>query len=116
MAKIDNSELKRIIAAMKKQKITGLPGGGNLVRPPSSKNRRAAGRIVESFAKKAGLDLGKINHLMAEDQKLVRGAFAKEQAVLGKHFRSGDAAFRSAMASRLQALKYLGQPFISNFI
>src|SRR5262245_30005848 len=115
MAKIDRSELKRIIAAMKSRKLAHPPEGTDFTRPPRLKNRRAAGRMIESIAKKAGLDVSKVNQLLTEDQKVVRAVFEKEQAEAAKHFRTAQAAFRSSMAARLQALGLLGRPFTSSF-
>ena len=115
MAQIDKSELKRVIAAMKNPKLPGLPGASDSKGPPS-KNRRTIAKMIEPAVKKTGLDLGKINKLLTEDQKALRAVFKKEQAVAAKHFRTADAAFRSAMAVRLQGLKLLGDPFTSTIV
>lgn len=115
MANIDQRELKRIIAAMKDRKFTGPNGKGGSF-PTLSKNRRAAAKLVDSVMTKAGLDVSKINRLLAEDQKAARGVFAKQQANAAKHFRTADASFRSGQAARLQALKLLAVPFASSFL
>ena len=116
MAKIDKSELKRVIAAMKNRKFASPPGGSDSRRPPPSTNRRAITKMVESVMKKAGLDLSKINQMLAEDQKALRGVFDKQQAAAARHFRAADAAFRSGMAARLKALSLLATPFTSSFV
>lgn len=116
MSTIEKSELKRVIAAVKGGKIATVGGPDGFKRRPASKNRRAAVRMVESVAGKAGLDLDKVSGLLAADQKALRGAFDKRRAVAARNFRAAEKVFRSGIAARFEALKLLQVPFASSFI
>jgi hypothetical protein len=116
MPDIDKSEIKRIIAALKGRKLPVSPAPRESFRPPISAKRRTAGKMVESVLAKTGLDLARIQNLVAEDQKAMRGAFDKQMAAVAKKFKTARAAFRSGMAARVEALKLLGLPHLSTFV
>ena len=49
-------------------------------RPPVSKNRRAAGKVLEAALAKAGLDVSKLDEMLAQDRREVRSDFRKQLA------------------------------------
>jgi hypothetical protein len=116
MAPLANAELKRVVAAMKSRKFATLGGESDFELPRQSGARSAAAKMVESVAAKAGLDLSKLNKLLADDQKASRRAFDKQRAAAARDSRAAQAAFRSGTASRLQALTLLRTPFLPSLV
>lgn len=117
MAKINNAELKRIIAALKNGKFESPLGRSGFTRPPVTRNhRRSIAKLVESAAMKAGLDVSKVDKLLAKDQNALRADFDKQKAWAARNSRSAEAAFRRGTAARLQALELLSTPFTSSVI
>jgi hypothetical protein len=113
MAKIKDAEVKRVVSAIKARPS---PWRTSQARRVVSKNRRAIGKMVETALSKTGLDVGKIDKLLAQDQKEMRGLFAKENAAAAKHFSAAQAEYRQAMATRMKVSELLATPFTSTLI
>jgi hypothetical protein len=116
MTNIDKSELKRIIAAIKKDELPSAPGTREFIPLPVSAQRRALAHMVEPVFSKAGLDISKVAKLLGHNQRALRTAFDKDSSAARKRSREANAAFRSGMAVRLEALKLLRAPFVSSFL
>ena len=104
MTKIDNAELERIISRIKKlPKRTPRP---LVQRPPISKHRLAAAKMLEATLAKAGLDVAKFNKLIAQDQREAR-AFLKKR--LAKPSADARAAAKAAQRQRAEAYAKVGK-------
>lgn len=115
--RIDQTELNRIIEALKKRKPEDLPGEIMHRLPPVvTKNQHAAAKMIKSVMAQAGLNVGNIDKMLAEDQKALRADFDKQRAEAASRFPATEKAFRSTMATRLRALKLLGTPFTPSFV
>jgi hypothetical protein len=112
----NKSELERIISAIKAGKIPTSAARTDAGIQVLSSKRRAAAKMVESSLRKAGFDEDKFKKLVADDQKAVRAAFEKRRAAAAKNARGSNAAFRSAMAARAQALSLVHVPFAPTIV
>jgi hypothetical protein len=115
MVTIDQAEFKRVVSALHNR---SHPNFQQMERREGqiSKNRRAAGKLLESFFSKAGLDLGKLNQLHAQEQAELRSIFEKQKADAAKNASAAKATFRQGIESRLTALGLLAKPFVSTFV
>ena len=114
MTKIDESEFERVVSATKARPASWR--AGPVRHPRVLKNQRAAGKMFDSTFTKAGLDVGKLNKMLAQDQRELRGLFQKQGAEAAKHFSAAEAAYRQGVAARTKALGMLTKPFTSTFI
>jgi hypothetical protein len=106
MVKIDETELKRVVSA----KTPRSPWRTNQVQPPPvSKNRRAAAKMIESVLIKAGLDVEKINEMLARDQSDVRGAFQKQ--IANTDWAGAAASYHQSVEAQSKAIGLLTRPF-----
>ena len=112
MAKIDQAEFKRIVSAINDPQAPRP--AGLLRRPPISKTRRAADKMFESVLTKAGLDVGKLGEMLAQDQGEVRGALQKQMA--STDFSAAAAAYRQGIAARAKAIGLLKEPYTSTLV
>jgi hypothetical protein len=91
MAKFDEAEFKRVVSTTKVAQARQAPGRtGSFHRASISKNRRAAGKMLESFLTKSGLDVG-----LAQDQRETRGLFKKQ--IANADFSGAQAAYRQGI-------------------
>jgi len=112
MAKIDQAEFKRVVSAINDPQAPRP--AGLLRRPPISKTRRAADKMFESVLTKAGLDVGKLGEMLAQDQGEVRGALQKQMA--STDFSAAAAAYRQGIAARAKAIGLLKEPYTSTLV
>lgn len=80
MAKIDQAKLQHIISTIKASPPPPGPGPVVRHRPPISKQRLAAAKMLEATLAKAGLDVTEFNKLLAQDQLEGRTFLKKELA------------------------------------
>jgi hypothetical protein len=108
-------EFKRLASHEKDDR---LPSRSNFSskRLRNRNNERAVGKVLESFFTKAGLDVSKLDSLLAQDQAELRSAFQRQIADLTKHSRFAEVTFRQRIEARRKALRILENPFTSTFI
>jgi hypothetical protein len=107
MAKFDEAEFKRVVSTTKVAQARQAPGRtGSFHRASISKNRRAAGKMLESFLTKSGLDVG-----LAQDQRETRGLFKKQ--IANADFSGAQAAYRQGIEAESNAIGLLASPFAS---
>jgi hypothetical protein len=101
MPAIDESQLKRALSAME----AGRPKlAGRRERPIS---RRAIEQLLrESFAK-AGVDIEKLDRMLADEQGEQRRRLEAQTAEAAKHLPAAHAAFRHAVDNRHRSLERL---------
>jgi hypothetical protein len=112
MANFDEAEFKRVVSTTKITQARQAPGRtGSFHRASTSKIRRAAGKMLESFLTKAGLDVGKLNELLAQDQAEARSLFKKQ--IANADFSGAQAAYRQGIEAESTAIGLLASPFTS---
>ena len=111
MAKFDEAEFKRVVSVTKVTQARQAPGTGSFRRASISKNRRAAGKMLELFLTKSGLDVAKLNELLARDQREARGLFKKQ--IANADFSGAQAAYRQGIEAESNAIGLLASPFTS---
>ena len=112
MEKFDETEFKRVVSAVMAPHAPWRIGFAQ--RPPVSKNRRAAGKMLEAALAKAGLDVSKLDEMLAQDRGEVRSDFRKQLAKTD--FSAAENAYRQGIEAQTKAIGLLTQPFTSTFI
>src|SRR5215831_5681105 len=72
------------------------------------KNRRAVAEVLEPFLSKAGLDLDKMNKVLAHNQDELRRNFQKQKNESAKHSASQKKTAHRAIELGHEALEHLG--------
>jgi hypothetical protein len=116
MVAINEAEFKRVISALHNRSHPNLQHVERHEGLQISKDRRAAEKLLESFFSKAGLDLGKLNHLHSQEQAELRSIFEKQKADAGKNANAVKAAFRQGIESRLAAIGLVAKPFVPTIV
>ncbi len=112
MEKFDETEFKRVVSALRAPHAPWRIGFAQ--RPPVSKNRRAAGKVLEAALAKAGLDVSKLDEMLAQDRREVRSDFRKQLAKTD--FSAAEDAYRQGIEAQTKAMGLLTQPFTTTFI
>ena len=110
MPKIDVSQFKQSLSAVKegRRKYSKTLREADLSeRSQRLKNRQAVGQVLEPFLTKAGLDVEKLNKILAENQSELRRNFQKQKVEASKHLPSERDAFRHAIDLGRKASEYL---------
>jgi hypothetical protein len=105
MATIDQAKLQDIIS-----KIKGLPAPkprSFVRRPPISKHRLAAAKMLEATLVKAGLDVIEFNKLLAEDRLEARKFLKKELAVSASDAAAAKVAYQQRIEENLEIAESL---------
>jgi hypothetical protein len=112
MAKIDENEVKRVLAAINAHRLAPRLG------PPTSKtltgNRAEATKVLTSYFTKTGLPVDKLKELAAANRAELRKLENARAAAI--NWSAAEAAFHQGMNYRLEALQILSKPFLSTFI
>ena len=115
MAKFDEAEFKRVVSTTKAARVRQTPRRtGSFHRGAISKNRRAAGTMLELFLTKSGLDVGKLNGLLAQDQREARSLFKRQ--IANADYSGAQTAYHQAIEAENNALGLLASPFTSTLL
>jgi hypothetical protein len=109
MQNIDVEQLKKDLIAAKRPRrpFSNLRAVGTSGGSPGNGSQREANQLMRTFFTKAGLDIAKLDTLLARSQSGARAAFEQEQAQAAKHAASDKAAYLHGIASRNAALTQL---------
>jgi hypothetical protein len=105
MAKITPSEVKRVVAAMKRRRELGLLQADGERRAQILAIQRRVAKRVQPLLTKAGFDVKKIDTVLAENQKEVRRILEQRPTHADKVFTRIKDTFRHAIDSRVKALE-----------
>ena len=106
---------KRFVSPAKGTQARRAPGRtGSFHRASISKNRRAAGQMLDSFLAKSGLDVGKLNELLAQDQRETRDIFKKQ--IASADFSGAQSAYRRGIEAESNATRLLARPFTPTLV
>jgi hypothetical protein len=115
MSQIDVSQLKTALSAIKNKRREDLNfrRADPSARYERTSNRRAVDKLIEKFFTKAGLDVDKLNKMLAEDQSELRRLFQTKKADAAKHASSIEGAIRQNNEALHQTLELLPNPNLS---
>src|ERR1700674_3696853 len=106
MEKFDETEFKRVVSAVMAPHAPWRIGFAQHL--PVSKNRRAAGKMLEAALAKAGLDVSKLDEMLAQDRGEVRSDFRTQLAKTD--FSAAENAYRQGIEAQTKAIGFLTQP------
>ena len=114
MAKIDEARLQRIIATVKTSPPpTARP---RILRPPLSKQRRAAAKMLEAALTKAGLDVAELNKLQDQDQREAREFLTSRLSKSAERSAAADAAHHQSVEEHLKVTALLTSDAVPPYI
>jgi len=105
MAKISDSELERLISAAENRRVLDFR---NRIRPESSEvlaNKRKLGEQIRAFLTKSGLELEKLDKIIADNQSERRRLLEKEKAQAQKVLPKIEDTFRHGIDGRFKAFE-----------
>jgi hypothetical protein len=111
MSKFNVSEFKQLLKAasgQQREHAALLRQAALSHGTQRAKNRQAVAQVLAPFFSKAGLDLDKVNGVLAHNQAELRRNFQKQKLETAKHSASHINALRGAIELGQKALKHLG--------
>jgi hypothetical protein len=116
MTRFDEDHFRTTIASIKRPASFDAGHADRLQRRQAVKTRRAAGKLLQPVLAKAGLDIDKLNKLLAQEASDHRALFAQARSEAAKHSAAAEAAYQEGIARMRQAQALLALPFTSSFV
>jgi hypothetical protein len=113
MSTFDVSQFKLALAAARdrdRDEAKLSPGAGVPGHSQSLKNRRAIEQLIKPALAKAGLDIIKLNELLAQNQSERRKLFQAEKAAAAHSAAAQRNAFHQSVDEGAKAIQYLANP------
>jgi hypothetical protein len=118
MKKISASELERVVAAAQNRRVLDFRNRIRFHSPEVLANERKLGEQIRAFLTKSGIEVEKIDKMLADNQSERRRLLEKEKADAYKLLPRIEDTFRHGIDGRFKALELANLPNINppNFI
>jgi len=111
---IDESRLKGVLRSIHERKRLGINQIERSQRSQIAKLRRDLGKRLEPLFVEAGIDVDKINQILAQNQANVREILEKQKAKTANQYAALNERFKSGLENRKKAIEEIaGKPYLT---